>query len=299
MSYAKVSGLSFRLRKFKTKPSWQTFRKNNGAMFGAIVLFFAVLLAIIGPWIAPFDPAQQFSDRSFHPPLWNQGGNFSHFLGTDDLGRDLFSRLLHGARLSLILSAFIVLVAAAIGVLIGAIAAFLPPIVRSSLMRIMDLLLSLPSLLLAIVVVAIIGPGLSNAVYAVILVLIPQFVKLTQSSISQELSKEYSMAAKLDGANPIRLLFKHIGPNIVPVIIVQLTFSFSTALLDIAALGFLGLGAQPPIAEWGTMLAESRSYIQYAPWTMALPGLAIFLTILSVNLVGDGLRDALDPQLNQ
>ena len=299
MNYAKVSGLSLRLQLLKAKPSWQMFSHNHGAVFGAMILILFILFAIIGPWIAPYDPAQQFSSRSFQPPIWNQGGNFTHFLRTDDLGRDLFSRLLHGARLSLFLSAFIVIVAGVVGVLIGAIAAFLPPIVRNILMRIMDLLLSLPSLLLAITVVAIIGPGLKNAVYAVILVLIPQFVKLTQSSISQELNKEYSMAAKLDGASSRRLLFKHLGPNIIPAIIVQLTFSFSTALLDIAALGFLGLGAQPPIAEWGTMLAESRSYIQYAPWTMALPGLAIFLTILSINLVGDGLRDAFDPQLNQ
>ncbi len=299
MNYAKVNGLAHRLKLFKAKPSWQMFRQNYGAVFGAAVIIIIILLAIIGPWIAPYDPAQQFSNKSFQPPVWNIGGTFSHFLGTDDLGRDLFSRLLHGARLSLFLSAFIVFVSAIVGVLIGAFTAFLPPILRSIVMRIMDLMLSLPSLILAITVVAIIGPGITNAAYAVILVLIPQFVKITQNGISQELNKEYSMAAKLDGASQNRLLFKHLGPNIVPAIIVQITFSFSTALLDIAALGFLGLGAQPPIAEWGTMLAESRSYIQYAPWTMALPGLAIFLTILSINLLGDGLRDALDPQINQ
>ncbi|MRX28485.1 ABC transporter permease subunit [Kangiella sp. HZ709] len=299
MNYAKVNGLAHRLKLFKAKASWQMFRQNYGAVFGAAVIIIIILLAIIGPWIAPYDPAQQFSNKSFQPPVWNIGGSFSHFLGTDDLGRDLFSRLLHGARLSLFLSAFIVFVSAIVGVLIGAFTAFLPPILRSVVMRVMDLMLSLPSLILAITVVAIIGPGITNAAYAVILVLIPQFVKITQSGISQELNKEYSMAAKLDGASQNRLLFKHLGPNIVPAIIVQITFSFSTALLDIAALGFLGLGAQPPIAEWGTMLAESRSYIQYAPWTMALPGLAIFLTILSINLLGDGLRDALDPQINQ
>ena len=299
MNYAKVNSLSQRLKLFQAKPSWQMFSHNHGALFGAFIFGLFILFAIIGPWIAPYDPAQQFSSKSFQPPIWNSGGSFSHFLGTDDLGRDLLSRLLHGARLSLFLSLFILVVAATIGVVIGAIAAFLPPLVRSLLMRVMDLILSLPSLLLAIIVVALIGPGINNAVYAVILVLIPQFVKITQSTISQELSKDYSMAAKLDGASSTRLLFKHIGPNIIPAIIVQLTFSFSTALLDIAALGFLGLGAQPPLAEWGTMLTQSRAYIQYAPWTMALPGLAIFLTILSVNLVGDGLRDALDPQINQ
>ncbi|WP_251359275.1 ABC transporter permease subunit [Kangiella sp. TOML190] len=299
MNYAKVSSLSLRLKQWSSRPSWQMFSHNNGAVIGSLFLLLIILLAIIGPWIAPFDPAQQYSSRAFQPPLWNPLGNFPHFLGTDDLGRDLFSRLLYGARLSLVLSVFIVLTSGMIGVFLGAIASLIPQMLRSLLMRFMDILLSLPSLLLAIAVVAVIGPGLINAVYAVILVLIPQFVKLTQSAISQELNKEYSMAVKLDGANSKRLLFKHIGPNIVPALIIQSTFSFSTALLDIAALGFLGLGAQPPIAEWGTMLAESRAYIQYAPWTMVLPGLAIFLTILSVNLVGDGLRDALDPQINQ
>ncbi|GAA4357287.1 ABC transporter permease subunit [Kangiella marina] len=281
------------------KAAWVIFRENKGAMIGLLVLCLILLMALIGPWVAPHDPAHQFSNKVLIPPIWDSAGDFKYFFGTDDLGRDMLSRLLYGARLSLQLTLVVVLIAALTGVVMGAAAAFLNPTLRSLLMRIMDLLLSFPSLLLAIAIVAIIGPGLPNAVYAVIIVLVPQFVRITQSSITEELNKDYVMAAKLDGAKRLRLLTHHVWPNIVPALIVQLTFSFSTALLDIAALGFLGLGAQPPMAEWGTMLSESRAFIQFAPWTMTLPGLAIFLTVLSINLVGDGVRDALDPRLNR
>lgn len=281
------------------KAAWAIFRQNKGAMIGAFILIAILLMSLIGPWIAPYDPAHQFNNKVLIPPVWNSAGDFSYFFGTDDLGRDMLSRLLYGARLSLQLTFTVVLIAAIIGIIIGAGAAFLNQTLRSLLMRIMDLLLSFPSLLLAIAIVAIIGPGLPNAIYAVVIVLIPQFVRITQSSISDELNKDYVMAARLDGAKRLRLLIHHVWPNIVPALIVQLTFSFSTALLDIAALGFLGLGAQPPMAEWGTMLSESRAFIQFAPWTMTLPGLAIFLTVLSINLVGDGVRDALDPRLNR
>lgn len=282
-----------------TKLAWQVFSHNKSAMTGSLILLIILLMSLVGPWFAPHDPAQQFSDKILTPPLWYDSGDFVTPLGTDDLGRDMLSRLLHGARLSLKLTIMVVFAAAFIGIILGAAAAFLNSGLRSLLMRFMDLLLSFPSLLLAIAIVAIIGPGLPNAVYAVVIVLIPQFVKVTQSAISEELGKDYVMAARLDGAGHIRLLLHHVAPNIIPALIVQLTFSFSTALLDIAALGFLGLGAQPPMAEWGTMLSEARAFIQFAPWTMTLPGLAIFLAVLSINLVGDGLRDAFDPRLNR
>lgn len=282
-----------------SKLAWQVFSHNRSAMTGSLILLVILLMSLVGPWFAPHDPAQQFSDKILTPPLWYDNGDFVTPFGTDDLGRDMLSRLLHGARLSLKLTVMVVFAAAFIGIILGAAAAFLNAGLRSLLMRFMDLLLSLPSLLLAIAIVAIIGPGLPNAVYAVVIVLIPQFVKVTQSAISEELGKDYIMAARLDGAGHIRLLLHHVWPNIIPALIVQLTFSFSTALLDIAALGFLGLGAQPPMAEWGTMLSEARAFIQFAPWTMTLPGLAIFLTVLSINLVGDGLRDAFDPRLNR
>ena len=278
---------------------WHSYTNNKGAVLGLAILISILTMAIIGPWIAPHDPAAQFSEKILIPPLWYSHGDFNYILGTDDLGRDILSRLLYGARLSIKLTFIVVFIAAIIGSVLGAVAAFLSPALRSLLMRVMDLLLSLPSLLLAIAIVALIGPGLPNAIYAVIIVLIPQFMRVVQSAISDELSKDYVVATKLDGANYSRLLLVHVWPNIMPSLIVQLTFSFSTALLDIAALGFLGLGAQPPMAEWGTMLSQSRAFIQFAPWTMALPGLAIFLTVLSINLVGDGLRDALDPRLNR
>lgn len=281
------------------KAAWVIYKQNKGALIGTVILAIILLMSLIGPWLAPYDPAHQFNNRVLLPPIWDSAGDFDYFFGTDDLGRDLLSRLLYGARLSLQLTFTVVLIAAVIGIILGAASAFLNPTLRSLLMRIMDLLLSFPSLLLAIAIVAIIGPGLPNAIYAVIIVLIPQFVRITQSAISDELNKDYVMAARLDGAKRFRLLTHHVWPNIVPALIVQLTFSFSTALLDIAALGFLGLGAQPPMAEWGTMLSESRAFIQFAPWTMTLPGVAIFLTVLSINLVGDGIRDALDPRLNR
>jgi len=157
----------------------------------------------------------------------------------------------------------------------------------------MDLLLALPSLLLAIAIVAIIGPGLPNAIYAVAIVLIPHFVLITRSAIIQELNKEYATAMRLDGAKKIRLFTHSIFPNILPHLIIQLTLAFSTAILEIAALGFLGLGAQAPTPEWGTILSESRNNIVIAPWTVTLPGLAIFFVLISINLVGDGLRDAM------
>lgn len=278
---------------------WQDYKAHTGAVIGLVVFLVIALFAIFGPLIAPYDPTEQFSDSILKAPLWTFEGDFNYIFGTDDLGRDLLSRLLHGAQLSLKLSLFVVLVASFIGIILGSLSTLLGATLRSLFMRIMDLFLSLPSLLLAIAIVAFIGPGLSNAIYAVIIVLIPQFVKVAHMSIYHELNKDYVMAAKLDGAKPLRLLMHHVRPNIAPAIIIQFTFSFSTALLDIAALGFLGLGAQAPLAEWGTMLSESRAFIQFAPWSMALPGLAIFITVLSINLVGDGLRDAFDPRIRR
>lgn len=273
---------------------WQkSFAKNKMALIAFWVLLVIIMIAIFAPWIAPYDPALQ-SDYLKIPPAWYQEGMGQFILGTDDLGRDLFSRLVHGARLSLKLALIVVLIAASIGMLLGCITALSKTWIDQIIMRLMDLILALPSLLLAIVIVAIIGPGLPNAIYAVVIVLIPHFVLITRNAIKNELSKEYVTATILDGANPLHLFSKAILPNILPTIIVQLTLAFSTAILEIAALGFLGLGAQAPYPEWGTILSESHVYITIAPWTVALPGLAIFFTLLSINLVGDGLRDAME-----
>jgi dipeptide transport system permease protein len=269
------------------------FIQNRMATTALLLLVIIVLIAIFAPWIAPYDPTSQSAQLKV-PPAWHPDGSSQYLLGTDDLGRDLFSRLVHGARLSLKLALIVVVLAASIGMLLGCISALSNRAIDLIIMRIMDLILALPSLLLAIVIVALIGPGLPNAIYAVALVLIPHFVLVTRNAIKAELNKEYVTAMILDGANRTRLFSRSILPNILPSLVVQVTLAFSTAILEIAALGFLGLGAQAPNPEWGTILSESHVYITIAPWTVTLPGLAIFFTILSINLVGDGLRDAMD-----
>ncbi|TQV75426.1 ABC transporter permease subunit [Aliikangiella marina] len=269
------------------------FLKNKLALSAFVLLALIFLVALFAPWIAPYDPAIQFENTKL-PPAWYDDGMARHLLGTDDLGRDLFSRLVHGARLSLKLAIFVVVIASSIGMLLGSLSALSNVWIDQIIMRVMDLILALPSLLLAIVIVALIGPGLPNAIYAVAIVLIPHFVLITRNAIKAELGKEYVTAMMLDGATKVRLFTHSILPNILPSVIVQITLAFSTAVLEIAALGFLGLGAQAPYPEWGTILSESHAYITIAPWTVALPGLAIFFTLLSINLVGEGLRDAME-----
>lgn len=272
---------------------WLNYLDNKLATGALVVLVIILLFALFAPVIAPFHPAQQ-SEHLFLPPAWYDSGSTSHWLGTDGLGRDVFSRLVHGARLSLKLAFTVVTIAASLGILLGGLATLSSDWIDTVILRMMDLALALPSLLLAIVIVALIGPGLPNAIYAVAIVLIPHFALVTRTAIRHELSKDYVTAMTLDGASRLRLLAFSIFPNILPPIVIQLTIAFSTAILEIAALGFLGLGAQAPHPEWGTILSESHNNIISAPWNVTLPGLAIFFTLLSVNLVGDGLRDAMD-----
>jgi dipeptide transport system permease protein len=272
---------------------WKHFSANKLALSALVMFSFILLVALFAPLIAPYDPANQFDDL-FMPPSWYPNGNSDYLLGTDDLGRDIFSRLVFGAQLSLKLAFMVVASAATVGIFLGCVTALSFRWLDLLILRLMDLVLALPSLLLAIVIVSIIGPGLPNAIYAVAIVLIPHFVLVTRTAIKNELSKEYITAMRLDGAGQVRLFAYSILPNIIPALIVQLTLAFSTAILEIAALGFLGLGAQAPHPEWGTILSESYNNIISAPWTVTLPGLAIFFTLLSINLVGDGLRDAMD-----
>ncbi len=274
------------------------FRRHKGAMLGLFFLFIILIAALFSPIIAPYDPAEQFSDSLRLPPAWTAEGSIEFIFGTDDLGRDLFSRIIYGTRLSLGLSAVVVIIATVFGVLLGAVAGLTRGVIEFVILRLMDIILAVPSLLLAIVIIAIIGPGLPNAIYAVAIVLIPHFVRIVRATIKEEMNKDYVIAAQLDGANKARLFTHSILPNILPPLIVQISLAFSTAIIDIAALGFLGLGAQPPNPEWGTILSQSRDYIQLAPWTVTIPGVAILIAVLSINLVGDGLRDALDPKEN-
>jgi dipeptide transport system permease protein len=278
---------------------WRYFSENRGAVIGLFVLGFIVVLAVGADVIAPHSPYDQFRDALLKPPAWLQGGSSTFILGTDPVGRDILSRLIHGARYSLFIGAFVVTVSLSVGVVIGLIAGFVRGIVDTLIMRLMDVILSFPSLLLALVVVAILGRGLFNTMLAVAVAYLPHFVRLTRAAVLAERSKDYVVAARVAGAGPIRLMFVTILPNCTAPLIVQATLSFSNVILDVAALGFLGMGAQPPTPEWGTMLAEAREFILRAWWVVTFPGLAILITVLAINLIGDGLRDALDPRLKR
>ena len=220
-------------------------------------------------------------------------------LGTDAVGRDMLSRLIYGTRYSLFIGVIVTSIALVGGVLLGVVAGYFRGWVDTVIMRVMDIILAFPSLLLALVLVAVLGPGLTNAMIAIALVFQPHFVRLTRAAVMTEKTRDYVVAAKVAGAGPLRLMFKTILPNCMAPLIVQATLSFSSAILDAAALGFLGQGAQPPTPEWGTMLAEAREFILRAWWVVTFPGLAILITVLAINLMGDGLRDALDPKLRR
>ena len=283
-----------RLREF-----WYYFRENRGAVMGFWVFAAFIVVALFAPWIAPHDPSQQFREHLLQPPFWQEGGSLAFPLGTDALGRDMLSRLLNGARYSFYVGIVVVAFAATGGIIVGLIAGFAPKWLDTIIMRIMDIVLAFPSLLLALVLVAILGPSLTNAMIAIAIVLQPHYVRLTRASVMSERSKDYVTAAKVAGAGTVRLMFITVLPNCLSPIIVQGALSFSTAILDAAALGFLGMGAQPPTPEWGTMLAEAREFILRAWWVVTFPGLAILITVLAINLMGDGLRDALDPKLKR
>lgn len=278
---------------------WYYFSLNRGAVIGLTVFILLVLTALFAPLLAPHSPIVQYRDALLTPPSWLPGGRPEYVLGTDAVGRDILSRLIHGARFSMLIGTVVVILALTSGTILGLVAGFFRGWIDGVLMRIMDLILAFPSLLLALVLVAILGPGLINTMIAIAIVLQPHFVRLTRSAVLGELGKEYVVAARVAGAGNLRLMFRTILPNCLAPLIVQATLSFSTAILDAAALGFLGLGAQPPTPEWGTMLAEARQFILRAWWVVTFPGLAILVTVLAINLVGDGLRDALDPKLKR
>ena len=278
---------------------WHYFSENRGAVIGLWVFVALILLAIFATLIAPHDPTNQARDALLVPPVWAEGGTSTYLLGTDAIGRDILSRLLFGARFSLFIGLVVVTIALVGGIALGLIAGFFGGWVDSVIMRVMDVVLAFPSLLLALVLVAIFGPGLTNAMIAIALVLQPHFARLTRAAVMAEKNREYVMAARVAGASKLRLMFRTILPNCLGPLIVQGTLSFSNAILDAAALGFLGMGAQPPTPEWGTMLAEAREFILRAPWVVTFPGIAILITVLAINLVGDGLRDALDPKLKR
>ena len=266
-----------------------------GPLLGTLIMLALAALAALAPVVAPHGPAEQFRDHLLLPPFVEA----TFPLGTDSLGRDILTRLLYGARLSLVIGAVVVALSLSVGTSLGLVAAFAGGIVDIVILRFMDVLLVFPSLLLAIVVVAILGPGLTNAMLAVAVVLLPSYVRLSRASALGELRREYGTATRSAGAGVARLMLLVVLPNCAAPLIVQATLGFSAAILDAAALGFLGLGAQPPTPEWGTMLADALQFYQRAWWLLTFPGLAILVTVLAFNLLGDGLRDALDPKLRQ
>jgi dipeptide transport system permease protein len=277
---------------------WRDFRRNRGAVVGVAVIALLLLCALLADAAAPYGPAEQFRDATLARPSLTPIGGHLFLLGTDEVGRDILSRLIHGTRLSLLIGLVSVSLSLTGGVLLGLVAGFQRGRAADLIvMRAMDVLLALPSLLLAVAVVAVLGPGLANAMYAIAIVMLPHFVRLTRGAVLGELAKDYVAASRLAGASTARLMFDTVLPNCAAPLIVQATLGFSSAILDAAALGFLGLGAQPPTPEWGSMLASALEFIQSAWWVVTLPGLAILLTVLAFNLTGDGLRDALDPKL--
>lgn len=273
--------------------AWRSFRKNKIAVVGAIIILLFIVLALAAPIIAPEGINEQKLGERLQPP------SAEYWLGTDDFGRDILSRIIYGARISLWIGFFAVLGSSVVGCFLGILAGYYGRWVDGIISRIFDIMLAFPSILLAIAVVAVLGPSLRNALIAIAIINIPNFGRLIRSKVLSVKQEEYVLAAKAVGMKDSRILFRHILPNSLSPIIVQGTLAVGTAIIEAAALGFLGLGATAPDPEWGKMLADSKQYIMQAPWTMIFPGLAIMLTVLGFNLMGDGLRDALDPKMKE
>lgn len=281
------------------KETWLYFSSNRGALVGLIFIVLIALIALFAPLLSPHNPFEQYRGSLLLPPAWAEGGQLSHLLGTDDVGRDIFTRLIYGARISLSVGAMMVTISLSFGILLGLVAGYYRGTVEILIMRAMDIMLAFPSLLLAIAIVAVLGPSLINGAIAISIVSLPHYVRLTRASTITELSKDYVISSQVSGAGTMRIMFVTILPNCLAPLIVQATLGFSSAILDLAALGFLGLGAQPPTPEWGTMLANALQFLQRAWWVVTFPGLIILLTVLAFNLMGDGLRDALDPKMKK
>ncbi len=278
---------------------WAAYRENRGAVFGLAVFGLVVLAAVAAGVIAPHSPVEQFRDAVRAPPVWQSGGSWRFPLGTDGDGHDMLSRLIYGARVSLFIGFAVMGVSFLIGAALGLFAAMTGPTVDVAVTRLMDLIMAVPSLVLAILVVAVLGPSLVNTIVAVTIVYLPRYVRLVRASALGELHKDYVTAARVAGVGPFRLAWSTVLPNCLAPLIVMAALGVSDAILEAAGLGFLGLGAQPPTPEWGSMLADSREFIRSDPWIVTLPGLAILITVVAINLAGDGLRAALDPKMRR
>ncbi|MBT9258218.1 MAG: ABC transporter permease [Clostridiales bacterium] len=278
------------MRMARLQIGWKRLRNNPAAMLGAIIIVGLVLVAIFAPWIAPYSPIEQSVRNRFQPP------SSVHWFGTDELGRDIFSRIVYGSRISLAVGVLATGIGAIIGTPIGLLSGYFRSL-DGVLMRLMEIMMAFPGILLAIAIVAALGPGLINAMIAVGIAAVPNYARITRSSVLAVKTQEYITAAKASGMSDLGIIWKHILPNSMAPLIVYSTLNFSSAVLSAATLSFLGLGAQPPQAEWGAMVSVARQYLQVAPFTALFPTLAIFITVLAFNFLGDGLRDWLDPKV--
>lgn len=271
---------------------WQ-FRKSRNGLIGLAMTLFVLVLAIVGPYIAPHDPLHFELGNQSDPPSWE------HWLGNDQLGRDVLSRLLHGARITLLITAGAVALAVVGGTALGLTAGFRGGWVDHLIMRGVDIVLAMPTFLLAIAIVAALGPSLQNVIIAVGIGALPDFARISRGSTMAAKREDYTLAAHALGASGVRIIVRHILPNITAPLLVQVTLRLAMAILTASGLSFLGLGPQPPTPEWGAMLSAGRNFIHNSPQLIIVPGLAILVATLGFNLLGDGLRDALDPRLKQ
>jgi peptide/nickel transport system permease protein len=271
--------------------AWKQLRRSRNAMVGGTVAVFLIAVALLSPWITPYDPIQPYpKDRLQSPSL-------SHPFGTDKLGRDIFSRVIGGAPNSLRMGLIAIAIGATIGTLFGLIAGYYRGPVSVGILMLADAMLAFPSILLALSIVAALGPGLTNTMIAVGVSWIPGFIRIVRASVLSAKENVYVDAARVIGARDGRIILRHILPNVLAPVIVLCTLGVAGAILIGASLSFLGLGAQPPTPEWGAILNDGRGILRLAPWVATFPGIAIMITVLAMNLLGDGLRDALDPRM--
>lgn len=270
---------------------WRRFKRNKLALFGAVIILFIILTAIFAPLLAPYDPTLQNYDSLLEAP------SFEHPFGTDDLGRDLLSRVIYGARYTLLVGIGVVIIVAALGSVLGFLAGYYGGKVDTVIMRLVDVMLAIPALVLALAIAGALGGGIWNVIIAIGAVGWTQFARLVRGEVLKLRESEYIQAARALGASDFKIISKHIAPNMMAPVIVYITLYIPSAILWAASLSFLGLGVQPPYPEWGALIANGRSYISFAWWIATIPGFAIMLTVLGFNFLGDGLRDALDPKM--
>jgi peptide/nickel transport system permease protein len=267
------------------------FKKNKRAMVGLWMVLFFIIVSVFARWIAPYDPIAQNIQIMLQPP------SMTHLFGTDEFGRDILSRIIYGAQISLMIGIVCVLVSVIFGVGLGTLSGYFGGVIDSLIMRIMDIFMAFPSFLLALAIVSVLGPGMFNVMIAIGIFSIPTFARISRSAVISVKNKEYIEATKAMGGSNAQIIFKHVIPNSIAPIIVLSTLRIATAILTASGLSFLGMGAQPPTPEWGAMLSTGREYLRTSPHVSTIPGLAIMFMVLAFNMLGDGLRDALDPKM--